>query len=58
LGVFGSAPVTGKPGGGDLAERVAEGVASTREEIHDTRCHESVRGALANVAAACTVRAG
>lgn len=48
------------PAGGDvigpLAERVAERVAPAREEIHDTHRNESAR-ALANMAAACTVRA-
>jgi len=111
LGVLGSARVTGKPAGGDLAEHkatsivvaayqmadstirrqmselmsaddldeaaiarwrtlivatgavqwveemIADRVATARGEIHDARIDESVRVALADMAAVCTVRA-
>lgn len=38
-------------------EMIADRVATAREQLHDTRIDESVRVALANMAAVCTVRA-
>ncbi len=39
-----------------LEEMIAERVSTARRHIHDTRIDESVRAALANMAAVCTVR--
>jgi geranylgeranyl diphosphate synthase, type I len=39
-----------------IEEMIAERVAAAREQIHDTRINETVRAALASMAAVCTVR--